>query len=408
MDRTRIGIVTACTVGNIVSMTPAVHSVFGLFLIPLSTSFGWPRAAISGVLGLIAVMSALVLPIAGRYADRHGVRGVVLFGNALLALSIALLALTDGSLVRFYLTFALIAVAGSLPSSPLLSKIVSEWFDRRRGAMLGISAGLGNALGAILLPIAAAVMMGTLGWRGTYVGIAAIVLAVGFPTMFLLLREAPRGEAVAEAERAVRGEGLTLRQAARVPTFWLLIVAIASGGGCLTAIFSHVVPILAERHIDVATATAVISVFALVTAAWQITLGAALDRLPQARLIAPLYLVAVGGIAVCATATDRTALLAGGALLGIGLGTQYGALPYFVARYFGLRSFGTILGVMYSAVTLAQGATPVLLDHGFDVEGSYHTALVGVGLCLTLGAVLLLFLPAYREAPPPAMSPAAA
>lgn len=395
MDRTRLGVVTACTVGTVVSMTPAVHAVFGLFLIPLSQEFGWPRAAISGVLGIIAVTGAIVMPIVGRLADRHGARRLALFGNVALALAIALLATTDGSLMRFYLMFVVIAVAGAIPSTPLFSKVVSDWFDTRRGAMLGISAGLGNALGATLLPIAAAVMMPAVGWRGTYLGIAAIVLGVGLPTLFLLLRDAPRYGA-SDPAAAARAEGLTVGEAMRTPTFWLLAVSIALGAGCLTAVFSHVVPILAERGVAIGTATAVLSVFALATAAWQITLGVALDRMPSARLTAPFYLVGVGGIALLATAGGMAGLLLGGAMLGIGLGTQYGALPYFVARYFGLRSFGAIVGILYSAITLAQGATPILLDHGFDVSGSYRISLVAIGASLTLGAALLLLLPPYR------------
>src|SRR5579862_1441873 len=98
-------ILAACTVGNAVSVTPAIHSVFGLFLVPLSTTFGWSRASISGVLGVIALISACTLPFLGRYADRHGARNLVLVGCLSFAGAIASLALTNGSLPRFYLTF---------------------------------------------------------------------------------------------------------------------------------------------------------------------------------------------------------------------------------------------------------------------------------------------------------------
>ena len=395
MDRRHLGIVTACTVGNAVSMTPAVHAVFGIFLIPLAAEFGWPRAAISGVFAIFAITGAIVLPLVGRYADRHGARRIALAGNLLLAAAVAGLALADGNIVHFYLSFALVAIAGAIPSTPLLSKVVSDWFDRRRGTMLGISAGLGNAIGSTVMPVAAAIMMPLLGWRGTYVGIAAIVAGIGFPTLFLLLRDAPRYGG--EAGDAPPADGLTLGEAARTPVFWLLIVAIACGAGCLTAVFSHVVPILAERRIPVAAATGVISVFALVTAGWQIAIGTLLDRVPSARVTAPMVVTGVGGLALLALGQGPVALGLAGVLLGIGLGTQYGALPYLIARYFGLRSFGTIIGVMYSAVSLVQGATPILLDHGFDVQGSYRGAVLGLGIALTAGAALLLLLPSYRE-----------
>ena len=112
-DTRRLGVVVAATVGNIVSTTPAVSAVFSLFLVPISTEFGWPRATVSGVLLLTAVMSAIIYPIAGRLSDRWGSRRVILFGNVMFAPAIAVLALADGSILQFYLLFALVGAAGA-------------------------------------------------------------------------------------------------------------------------------------------------------------------------------------------------------------------------------------------------------------------------------------------------------
>ena len=82
--------------------------------------------------------------------------------------------------------------------------------------------------------------------------------------------------------------------------------------------------------------------------------------------------------------------------MGIALGAQFGSLPFFIARYFGLRHFGAILGVMYSAVIAGQGITPVLLDLAFDTFGSYRQAILASAGVMTAGSLLLLLLPAYR------------
>lgn len=389
-------IVAGCTIGNAVSLTPAIHTTFGTFLVPLSATFGWSRASISGVLSLVAVAGMLLYPVAGRFADRHGARGILIAGNLLLGAAIAGLGLADGDIVHFYLAFALVAIAGALPSTPVLSKVVSDWFDRRRGTMLGISAGFGNGIGGTAMPIAAAVLLSAFGWRWAYAGIGAIVVIVGLPAFLLLVRDAPRHDAsTSRAADAPADAGLSLREAAETRAFWLVLVAIASGAGCLTAVFSHIVPILGDRGIGLASATAVLSTFALVTAAWQVAMGTLLDRIATPRIAGPMALAAVAGLALVELGAGTPALIGGGVLLGIGLGTQYGALPFFVARYFGVRHFGAIVGAMYSAVALAQGLTPVLLDHAFDVQGTYRFAVAVVGACLTGGALLLLLLPAY-------------
>ena len=179
----------------------------------------------------------------------------------------------------------------------------------------------------------------------------------------------------------------------------MVLIALAAGAGGTTAVFSHVVPILSDRGFSVTTGTAVVSVFALVTSGWQIATGRIMDAIQTPRVAVPMYLMAVAGLVLLETAQGTPLLLVGGALLGIGLGGQFGALPYFIARYFGTRHFGSVIGAMYSAVIAAQGTTPILLDLVFDARHSYRPALVGVGAALLAGALLLMLLPRYgREA----------
>ncbi|MGA0608479.1 MFS transporter [Phenylobacterium sp. VNQ135] len=378
--------------GNMVSLTPAVAAVFGLFLIPLSETFGWPRAAISGVLMLISILPALATPFAGRLADRIGPRPVLVGGNLVFSLALGLLALTSQSLLQFYLTFALVALSSAFASTPLLAKVVSDRFEQNRGAALGFTAGFGNGFGSTIIPIIAAAVLVHAGWRLAYAAVAAVVLVVGLPTFLWLMRGAAASTAAAEHQ----GEGLSLRDASRSWAFWLLVGALAAGAGSLTAIFSHMVPILAERGIGVGLATLVLSVFAMGAAAWQMACGAILDRTPSPKVIVPMYLAAAAGVALLEWGTGTPLLIAAGLLLAVGLGAQFSALPYLLGRYFGLRHFGAIMGSAYSAVFVFQGLVPVLLDHAFDLHWTYSGALAVLSACLVVGGLLLLFLPPYR------------
>ncbi|MCE7798015.1 MFS transporter [Sphingobium sufflavum] len=393
----RGAVLLACTIGNGVSVTPAVHAVFGLFLLPLSQGFGWSRASISVALGIVAVVGAILYPLVGRHIDRHGARPTLLVGVVGLALSIAALALTNGSLIQFYLTFAVIASFGAMAGTPIFQKLVADWFEEGRGTALGISGGVGCGVGSIVLPVIAAALVSHLGWRAGYLGIGAVMLLVALPILWFLLhdRAGVGGAAMGEGQGGPTLTELTLAEAMRTPTFWLLLVAIATGAGVTTAIFSHVVPILGDRGHGVATGTMVIGVFALVTSGWQVAMGRIMDVIPTPRIAVPLYAMAIAGLALLEFGGSVPALMLGGALLGIALGTQFGALPFFVARYFGMRAFGAIIGVLYSAVIAAQGITPILLDASYDAHHSYRHALVVAGICLAIGALLLLLLPRY-------------
>lgn len=396
LDRAHLSVLAACTIGNALNTTAAVHAVFGVFLVPLSETFHWSRASISAALGLIAIAGAIVYPLAGRYADKHGARRMLIWGNILFACALAALALTNGSLTRFYLTFAAIGVVGAIPNNAVFTRVISEWFVDNRGVMLGISGGVGNSLGATLLPIVAAILLSTIGWRGAYLGVAAIVLVIGLPTAILLMRDAPRvGQGQSGSDAAI--EGLTLGQAARTAPFWLVLMSIAVGAGGMTAIFSHVVPIVGDRGFGLGVGTAVISTFALVCSIWQIVVGRLLDKISTPKVVAPMYLMAIAGLGLLELGTAPWQLMLGGACLGVGLGSQYGSLAFFIARYFGLRHFGVIVGMMYSVIIVAQGLTPILLDAAYDHQHTYRLALGVAAAFLTVGASLLLFLPRYPE-----------
>ncbi|MXP24977.1 MFS transporter [Altererythrobacter indicus] len=392
----RRGVLFAAITGNALCATATVHAVFGTFLVPLSEAFAWPRASISVVLGIIALSSAIVYPLAGRYADSHGTRRMVLIGNVLFALSVGALAFSNGSLPMFYATFLAIGIFGGIPSTAIFSKLVAEWFRENRGTALGISAGLGNGIGAVCLPILAAVLVSHYGWQMGYVGIALLIAVVGTPVYLAFLKDAP-GFGKVEEERADSADGLSVSQAARKPAFWFIMIAIAAGGGISTAVLSHVVPIVGDRGFSLATGTAVLSVLALVGSIWQIVTGRMLDKSSGPRIIVPMYALAIIGLFALEYGPSSGFLIAGGTCLGISLGCQFGSLPFFIARYFGLRHFGAILGVMYSAVIAAQGTTPVLLDMAFDTFHTYRPAIhIAMGI-MAAGSMLLLLLPAYRS-----------
>ena len=405
----RTGVVVAATVGNIVSTTPAVSAVFSLFLVPISTEFGWPRAVVSGVLLLTAVMSAIIYPIAGRLSDRWGSRRILLIGNALFAPAIAALALANGSVFQFYALFALVGAAGAIPSTPAYSKVISEWFDEKRGLMLGIAAGFGNGLGSTLMPVLAGLMLVQFGWRGAYIGIGLIVFWLGFPVLFALLRDAPaRLAVISQREKDPHAEpggenvlsGHSLKDAASTRTFWILMAAVALGAGCMTAIFTHVVPMLMDRGIALQSATLAISIFALVTAGWQVMTGYLLDRFYSPNVAVPMFAAAILGLMCFQFGTSLPVIYLGSALMGIGLGAEFGCLSYFVSRYFGLRSFGTIIGVFYSVVIIFQGGSPVLMDVGFDLTGSYVMSVWVLACLLFVGTMLVVLLPEFERRSP--------
>jgi MFS family permease len=185
-----IHVAIAATIANTLCMTAAISATIGVFLVPIATEFGWPRAAVSGVLGLISVISAIAYPLAGRAMDRFGSRWILLAGNIGLAAGIVLVSRSSASIADFYWRFAVAGLFGTMAATGMVSKIVSDWFDARRGLMLGITAGVGNGVGATIMPILAGVLLTFYGWRTAYLVIGLVVLLAA-PFIAFWLRKPP-------------------------------------------------------------------------------------------------------------------------------------------------------------------------------------------------------------------------
>ncbi len=393
------GVVFASTVGTALGITSTVVAILGLVLVPISQEFAAPRSSISLVFFIIAISTALIYPLIGHLADKYGARIVVLTGHLLFAASLYLVSLSR-TLWQFYATFVFVGLAGSVLGPILFTKIIAGWFDRYRGFFLGIISGVGYGLGSSLMPLFAVAVLAGHDWRTTYQAIATLVLVLGFPVLFLFLRNPPSPPPKKTFMRVpgVPGvPGMTLAEAARTRAFWMIMLSISIGSGCMLAVFTHVVPILSDNGLSIAQATRVLSTFALFTVFGQIGTGYLLDFFHRPNLIAPFFFIPVIGLPLMMHGTGMPVLLTAGALMGLGMGTEFGLLPFCLSRYFGLKAYGKISGLAYGVIALTNGFFPVLMDVAYDFTGSYAPALNTIVLVMIAGTVVIASLPSFRR-----------
>jgi MFS family permease len=161
-------VVLAAGVGLLLSVGPVLLFTFGVFLKQLSQEFGWSRAQISLAFTLNALGMTLAAPFLGWLIDRFGARRVIL--PAALAFGVGVLSLyfLSAHLWHFYAIYLLLGVVGSGTTPVPYSKIISQWFDQKRGLALGLAAAA-SALGAFIMPSLAQAFITMVGWRGAYV-----------------------------------------------------------------------------------------------------------------------------------------------------------------------------------------------------------------------------------------------
>src|SRR5215469_4281066 len=233
-------VVFATICGLLVGAGPINVFTFGVFLKPITEDLGVSRGLFSTALTFHATIAAIVLPIIGWLVDRWGARRIMLPGLFLYALATASYALLQASpLLLTFLIFALTGLVGGVQSPIPYAAVIAQWFDRQRGLALGIgTAGVG--LGVALMPQVAALLIGAVGWRLAYVGLAIVVLVVTFPPVVLFLREPPgfptRAGSGRQPDVAPAGvPRMAAGQALRSWLFWGIAVAFSSASSRSTA-----------------------------------------------------------------------------------------------------------------------------------------------------------------------------
>lgn len=376
--RTLLGCTLAAAVGTI--GLQAYTS--GAFAGALVRDGAYTRTQLSLGTLILSVGVALMAPLAGAAMDRWGAVRVVtlsLFGEAA---AFALLGAHPVGFPAFAGAMALLALLGVGTTPPGFARIVTSRFDRTRGLALGVMiSGLG--IMAITAPIWTTALIGVVGWRGGYLTLAAIVLAIG-GTGVLLIRS--DGEHVPTRLSAVSGGGDW--SALRTSAFWMMVAGFSGaalfGGGYLL----HLIPVLEDRGFTPAGAARVQSLIGVAVLTGRLASGAALDRFDPRHVAGVAFTISAVG---CLLLLGGSPLVVSVAALAIGLtiGAELDIMAYMISRSFGLASFGRLYGLAYGLMISAGGFSPVLIALLSEHRG-YSLALLASAAGLTISALVLV------------------
>lgn len=388
-----------------VHSVPILSFTLGVFLKSLSQEFSWSRTQISLAVTLGALGMTLAVPFLGWLVDRFGARWVILPATMLFGVGVLSLYFLSAHLWHFYAIYLFMGAVGSGTSPVPYSKVISQWFDQKRGLALGLAI-VGSSAGAFVMPSLAQALISSVGWRYAYVVLGLLALGITLPVVGLFLIETPQmmglwpdGEARATATPAKepgQEPGLSSREARHTATFWLLVSAAflvsASFVGCLI----HLVPLLTDRGVSAQSAALATSVGAGRALLARAGTGYLLDRFFAPYLAVYFFCASALGIVLLWSGVVGGLAFVAAVLVGFGQGAEFDILPYAISRYFGLRAFGEIYGSTFAAVTLGGAVGPLVMGVSFDSTGSYSLALVSFAVASFTAAGLMLGLGPYR------------
>jgi MFS family permease len=387
------GTVLASAVGIALGMAAMPTYSMGLFAPYLVKEFGWSVGQIMASMSLITLMSIFAGPSYGAWAERIGSRRIVLVALPLWGLAFCTLALSTGSLVQFYLTWLVIGVIGAATLPITFTRAVNRGFDKAKGLALGLAMTGTGLFGIFGKPFLGAVLA-AYGWRMGFLALGLLPVVIAFPVVWLLFREDDGTGQTAALEMP----GLTLGQALRHWRFWLIALALIPISFALGGPVPNLELILKDGGLTAPQALTVTPLIGLAAITGRLVGGWLLDR-----IWAPLV-----GCVILALPALSFWYLASGPLdvgharlatftLGFALGIEYDLVAFFVARYFGLKHYGAIYGLLYVCFGAGAGFSPMIFGHNHDTTGNFHAILSLSSVILVLAALSLLTLGRYRQ-----------
>jgi len=378
---------------------------FGVFILPLEEEFGWTRTQVNVSLTL-GVFTGFLAPFAGRLMDRYGARWIMATSLGLLATGLLLRAVMT-ELWQFYLFSALVFLGTPGATMLPVGRLVSLWFSRTRGRMMGMVTAGNNFGGMVSVPIAAG-MIALAGWRWSFAGIGFLVLVVLILAV-LVIRDSPedvereigkRWTPRGEGGEAARGalSGYTTRRALRTSAFWFLMSGMTLQQFARTAVVSQLAPHLEHVGFSAGEAATGLSVLAFFAMASKVVFGRLSETITARYAYVVIVSIQAAGLALVVISGGSATAWAALAVLGFGIGGVGALGPLSVVELFGLRNYGAILGLTRPAVTIPVVTGPIMAGMIFDNLGKYDVAfLIVIGLLVGSITSFLLARPPKRD-----------
>lgn len=376
----------------------AIHGYsLGVMIGPLEQEFGWTRAQISTGPLIVSLIALLVAPMVGMAVDRFGSRKIGLAGPILFAGALALLSTATPDIRTWWALWLLLGVTSMFVIPTVWTAAINTSFERSRGLALAIAL-CGTGIAAAVYPTLTNMLVERIGWRGAYVGLAAISLTIVLPLVFLFFHGPGERQrrAAEKPAKPPRLRGLALSEGLRSPRFIKLAAAATVFSVAICALTANAVPVLLGEDLDRTTAAATAGLIGIGSIIGRLGGGVLLDRFNAGVVAACSVLTPIITVGILLF-TQQSALASGIAflILGLSVGTELDACAYLAARHFGMRSFGALFGAVNGLLLFGAGVAPLLANHVYDVTRSYNIVLWAIIPSCILTAVLFLALGPY-------------
>ena len=383
-----------------------IHNCRGIFYDPVIEDLGFGMGAFSFYILFFGVCSCFVLPFVGKLFRKVDSR--ILLGGASLVFSGTVFVMGFfHSLPAFYIAGAIQGFASAFLMFFPAPYILGNWFHKKRGLAVGLSAAVAGLAGVLGNPLGSAIIR-AFGWRTGFFSFGLISLAMMFPVSVFLLRRSPEDVGCrpygAEDDDALTGEscpldGVPASRTRRESAFWLLILA-----GLLAAFmcsyYAHLSPLGIYFGYGSMVGALMVSCSMAGNVAGKLLLGQLYDRFGLRMALAAGTAVTGAGYLLLLI-NSIPARIIGATLYGFSMATSTVMIPITIRDVYGSRDYGELLSYSSMVSTLGTSINMAIIGYmvdGFGRQRGYIISLwYGLALTLAMGALLIVSIRGGRK-----------
>ena len=368
---------------------------FSIYTVPFTEHYRISRTLYSLSRSISSACGAAVYFFYGPIVKKVGLKNSVVAG--LIAYGAAFLLYGSGFGVwSLFLGAVITGLFGGFIGNSALAPIVNNWFNEKRGLLIGIISAASGIGGSIFSPVLG-VVLERFGWQASCLLTAVLLLICAVP-VWILMKVTPQEKGlrplgVPQESGAETTEGLTMSEILRGWRFYLTLAGFLLVHMSNSPAYYNVTPHMIDTGYSTMTVTGVMMVVLLIcNAGAKPLMGIVNDR-------CGVLWVMIATCALSAAGALMMAFLVPGqnwygvlCVILIGSGTPIStiAIPLFLNRVFGSREYGTVMGLTLAVGYIGTTVGTPLANYLFDRSGSYDSSYVLEALFM--GIALLFFL----------------
>jgi MFS family permease len=297
--------------------------------------------------------------------------------------------------------------------------LVSRTFHSSQGTAMGFAL-LGTSVGSVVVPLIISSLIAGFGWR---IGMAAMsfgIWLIAIPMLFLgfFNRSMASPDAFARGVKATpeqisqrkldrqgarTASSAALRLMMKNRSFWLIGGAVFSVAIVDQAFIQHQVLIFDDLRVPRDVAALAISAIGLVGIGFRVIVGNILDGTSH-KGAAALYMFLTLSSLLAFLLGNPIVLMAYVVMRAAGHAAVLLDTTVLTKHAFGLKNYGTLIGLYTAVVSLGYAMGPWLMGRLYDTEGSYRIAFIVFAAIPVLAAVLIWFMKPDYWTPPKSKS----